>query len=123
MAVWCTKNNITLNSTKTKELIIGFRKHNTDHNPIVINGDCVERVPAFNFLVIHVAEDLIHLVTVSHHQILIHKHHSGSQNGTAEILRKNNLQEKLKSCLRKCLRTASTPERYKKSTVPNIYTH
>ena len=58
LAGWCTENNLSLNPSKTKELIIDFRKHSTDHTALHISGDCVERVPAFKFLGTHIAEDL-----------------------------------------------------------------
>lgn len=45
-------NNLILNSSKTEELIIDFRKHSTDHNALHT------RVPAFTFLRIHITDDL-----------------------------------------------------------------
>ncbi|KAF7641414.1 hypothetical protein LDENG_00282120 [Lucifuga dentata] len=34
LSEWCSVNNLTLNTTKTKELIIDFRKHNTNLRPL-----------------------------------------------------------------------------------------
>ncbi len=55
---WCTVNHVQLNTTKTKEVIIYFRKNRGDHAPLYINGDCVERVTAFKFLGVHISENL-----------------------------------------------------------------
>ncbi len=44
----CSANNLTLNNTKTKEIILDFRRHRTDPAPLYINnGDRVERVQTF----------------------------------------------------------------------------
>lgn len=51
------ENNRVLNSSKTKEHVIDFRKKSADPDPLHIR-DCVERVPAFKFLGTHIAEDL-----------------------------------------------------------------
>lgn len=50
LAVWCSDNNLTLNCSKTKELIINFRKSSVVMTPLYINGDHVETVPVFEFL-------------------------------------------------------------------------
>lgn len=47
---WCTVNNLTLNISKTKELIVDFRKSAGQHTPICINGQVVEWVDSFRFL-------------------------------------------------------------------------
>ncbi|KAI5627509.1 gastrula zinc finger protein XlCGF28.1-like [Silurus asotus] len=52
-------NNLTLNATKTKELIVDFRKSNRRrHLPVNINGTEVERVSSFKFLGVHISDDL-----------------------------------------------------------------
>ncbi len=39
LAEWCTENNLLLNVSKTKELIIDFRKNKTrTHTPVYISG-------------------------------------------------------------------------------------
>ncbi len=53
---WCMANNLALNASKTKELIIDFRKHNTSLTPLHVSGVYVERVLAFRFM--SIAEDL-----------------------------------------------------------------
>ncbi|KAI5609339.1 gastrula zinc finger protein XlCGF28.1-like [Silurus asotus] len=49
----------TDNATKTKELIVDFRKSNSSrHLQVNINGTEVERVFSFKFLGVHISEDL-----------------------------------------------------------------
>ena len=48
--MWCADNNLALNTMKTKELIVDFRKKAGTHIPIHINGMEVERVASFKFL-------------------------------------------------------------------------
>ncbi|KAI3352933.1 hypothetical protein L3Q82_019496, partial [Scortum barcoo] len=48
---WCADNNLLLNTSKTKELIVDFRKVKREtHDPIHINGMAVEHVSSFKFL-------------------------------------------------------------------------
>ncbi|KAK3508755.1 hypothetical protein QTP70_004232 [Hemibagrus guttatus] len=59
LSAWCSMNNLTLNATKTKELVVDFRKSNSNrHSSIYINGSEVERVSSFKFLSVHISEDL-----------------------------------------------------------------
>ena len=59
LAAWCAGNNLVLNTTKTKELIVDFRKSKACiHTPIHINGAEVERVTNFKFLGVHISQDL-----------------------------------------------------------------
>ncbi|KAK3524892.1 hypothetical protein QTP86_011310 [Hemibagrus guttatus] len=59
LSVWCSMNILTLNATKTKELIVDFHKSSSSrHSPIYINGSEVERVSSFKFLGVHISEDL-----------------------------------------------------------------
>ncbi|KAI3352556.1 hypothetical protein L3Q82_005204 [Scortum barcoo] len=57
---WCADNNLLLNTSKTKELIVvDFRKVKREtHDPIHINGMAVEHVSSFKFLGIHISENL-----------------------------------------------------------------
>lgn len=41
---WCTANHLQLNTSKTKEVIIDFKRNRGDYAPLYINGDSVERV-------------------------------------------------------------------------------
>uniref|UniRef100_A0A669B499 Reverse transcriptase domain-containing protein n=1 Tax=Oreochromis niloticus TaxID=8128 RepID=A0A669B499_ORENI len=58
LAAWCSENNLALNTKKTKELIVDFRRHNTDLAPLYINGECVERVHTFWFLGVLISADI-----------------------------------------------------------------
>ena len=59
LATWCTENNQLLNTTKTKELIVDFRKVSRGtHDTIHINGMAVERVSSFKFLGTHISADM-----------------------------------------------------------------
>lgn len=43
-------NNLALNTTKIKKIILDFRKHSADPAPLFINGVCMEKVQTFKFL-------------------------------------------------------------------------
>lgn len=58
LAAWCSENNLALNTKKTKEIIVDFRKHNIDLAPLFINGECVERVHTFRFLGVLISADI-----------------------------------------------------------------
>lgn len=59
LAVWCATNNLELNTQKTKEIIVDFRRSRSHaHTPIYINGAVVERVSSFKFLGVHISDDL-----------------------------------------------------------------
>ena len=56
---WCGDHNLVLNTTKTKEVIIDFRRaRHLSHSPLLIGGEEVERVSNFKFLGVTVADDL-----------------------------------------------------------------
>ena len=58
LGVWCQENNLTLNVSKTKEMIMDFRKQQREHPPIHIDGSVVERVIRFKFLGVHITYKL-----------------------------------------------------------------
>ncbi|TWW68215.1 hypothetical protein D4764_19G0000130 [Takifugu flavidus] len=58
LATWCHNNNLLLNTNKTKELVLDFRRKADIHPPVHINGVAVERVSSFKFLGIHLSQDL-----------------------------------------------------------------
>ena len=59
LVTWCADNNLALNTKKTKEIIVDFRKTTAGaHAPVLINGTEVERVSSFKFLGVHISEDL-----------------------------------------------------------------
>lgn len=47
---WCDDNNLILNVSKTKEMIIDFRKRADDLSPLHIKGQEVERVEEYKYL-------------------------------------------------------------------------
>ena len=54
-----TNNNLALNTKKTKELTVDYRKSNDGtYTPIHINGTEVERVTSFESLGVHISVDL-----------------------------------------------------------------
>ena len=56
---WCAENNLALNTSKTKEIVVDFRRsRGGQHAPIIIDGVEVERVTSFKFLGVHISTDL-----------------------------------------------------------------
>ena len=55
---WCTKNNLELNVSKTKEIIVDFRTKKSPILPLSINGELVEQVKSFKFLGTTISHDL-----------------------------------------------------------------
>ena len=48
---WCDNHNLMLNATKTKEMIIDFRRNpSEDHSSISIHGETIERVHEYKYL-------------------------------------------------------------------------
>ena len=43
LTVWCQGNNLSLNVSKAKELIVDYRKQRAEHAPIHIDGAVVGR--------------------------------------------------------------------------------
>ena len=41
--MWCQDNNLSLNVSKTKEMIVDYRKWRAEHVPIHINRSVVEQ--------------------------------------------------------------------------------
>ena len=63
-AAYCRANNLRLNISKTKEMIVDFRRRAHSEPPLlVIEGEVVERVTCFKFLGTQIANDL----TWTHH--------------------------------------------------------
>jgi hypothetical protein len=54
--VWCHDNILSLNVSKTKELIVDYRKRRAEQAPI--DGAVVERVKIFKFLGVHITNEL-----------------------------------------------------------------
>ncbi|KAK2917334.1 hypothetical protein Q8A73_004080 [Channa argus] len=55
---WCGDNNLTLNTDKTKEMIMDMRKERRTHQPLFIRELEVDRVSSFKYLGVHISEDL-----------------------------------------------------------------
>ncbi|XP_070199067.1 uncharacterized protein [Littorina saxatilis] len=55
---WCSDNNLELNVSKTKEMIVDFRKNKLALTPLEINGESVEQVDSFRFLGTIISSDL-----------------------------------------------------------------
>jgi hypothetical protein len=54
----CQDNNLSLNTIKTKEMILDYRKRRTEHASILIDGAVVEQVESFKFLGVHITNKL-----------------------------------------------------------------
>ncbi|KAK3537404.1 hypothetical protein QTP70_008859 [Hemibagrus guttatus] len=54
----CKANNLSLYVEKTKEMVVDFRRAQSNHSPLNINGSNVEIVKSTKFLGVHLAEDL-----------------------------------------------------------------
>ncbi|KAK3548628.1 hypothetical protein QTP70_015946, partial [Hemibagrus guttatus] len=56
---WCHRNNLLLNISKTKELIVDFStKQERNYQTPLINESPVERVDSFRYLCVHITQDL-----------------------------------------------------------------
>ncbi|KAK1796868.1 hypothetical protein P4O66_000957 [Electrophorus voltai] len=56
---WCQENNLLLNVSKTKELIVDCSKKQEQHyQPVRISGTTVERVDSVRYLGVHISQDL-----------------------------------------------------------------
>ena len=56
--MWCQENNLSLNVSKTKEMVVDFRKQQREHPPIHIDGTAVENEERFKFLSVHITGKL-----------------------------------------------------------------
>ncbi len=65
----CQDNNLHLNISKTKELVLGCgRKQGRNYAPLNINRPSVERVDCFKYLGFHISEGLTWVL----HRLLTH---------------------------------------------------
>ncbi len=56
---WCQDNCLSLNVSKTKELIVDFRKRQQrPYTPLMISGTPVDRVSSFKYFGVNISEDL-----------------------------------------------------------------
>ena len=58
LALWCKDNNLNLNSTKTRERIIDFRKNKSPMDLLCIDGQRIETVDSFKLLRNTISNDL-----------------------------------------------------------------
>ena len=56
LVTWCEDNNLTLNTDKTKEMIVDMRKKRGPHRPLFIQELEVERVSSFKYLGVHISD-------------------------------------------------------------------
>ncbi|KAK3511679.1 hypothetical protein QTP70_014552 [Hemibagrus guttatus] len=54
----CKANNLSLNVEKTKEMVVEFRRAQSDHSPLNINRSNMEIVKSTKFLGVHLPQDL-----------------------------------------------------------------
>ncbi|KAK3553724.1 hypothetical protein QTP70_007598 [Hemibagrus guttatus] len=59
LTAWCKANNLSLNVEKMREMVVDFRRVQSDHSPLNTDGSNVEIVKSSKFLGVHLAEDLI----------------------------------------------------------------
>ena len=55
---WCDNNNLELNVSKTKEVVIDFRTKSKLTEPLIINDETVEQVKSFKFLGTVISDNL-----------------------------------------------------------------
>ncbi|KAI5611468.1 gastrula zinc finger protein XlCGF28.1-like [Silurus asotus] len=58
LTAWCGANNLSLNVDKTKEMVVDFRRAQSDQSPLIIDGSSVEIVKSTKFLGVHLADNL-----------------------------------------------------------------
>uniref|UniRef100_A0A8C7XV90 Reverse transcriptase domain-containing protein n=1 Tax=Oryzias sinensis TaxID=183150 RepID=A0A8C7XV90_9TELE len=97
LCVWCEKNNLILNTTKTKEMVVDYRRNKTVIQPLSIGGDCVERVAAFKLLGVTIEQDLTWGANTT---ALVKK--AQQRLYFLRLLKKNKLSEKLLVSFYRC---------------------
>ena len=58
LAGWCQNSNLSLNKTKTKEMIVDYTKRRNKQTPILINGAVAEQAESFKFVGVHINKKL-----------------------------------------------------------------
>ncbi|KAK3572729.1 hypothetical protein QTP86_006989 [Hemibagrus guttatus] len=76
LETWCQENNLLLNVSKTKQLIEDFStKQERNYQSLIINGTPVEREDSFQYLGVHITQDLswsCHILVKKARQCLYH---------------------------------------------------
>lgn len=89
LSMW-SRENLVLNTTKTIEPIMDLKKKKPGLHPVLINGDCAEKLSDFRFLGVHSDDELSWKTNTS----ALDK--KGQQRyDLLRILRKNHLAERL----------------------------
>ncbi|KAK3553785.1 hypothetical protein QTP70_011155 [Hemibagrus guttatus] len=57
LTAWCRANNLSLNVDKTKEIVVNFRRAQSDHSLLFIDGSPVEIVKSTKFLGVYLVEN------------------------------------------------------------------
>ncbi|KAI3368398.1 hypothetical protein L3Q82_008109 [Scortum barcoo] len=57
---WCDSNHLLLNTTKTREMVVDFRRPrpHPEPEPVIIKGDCVEVVHTYKYLGVQLDDKL-----------------------------------------------------------------
>ena len=55
---WCASNDLVLNVSKTKEIVVDFRKSKSVPSTLIVNNSEVEIVDSFKFVGIHITSNL-----------------------------------------------------------------
>ncbi|KAK1797475.1 hypothetical protein P4O66_008336 [Electrophorus voltai] len=90
---WCQENNLLLNLSKTKELIVDCSKKQEHHyQPVRISGTMVERVDSFRYLGVHISQYLswsrhTNSLAKKAHQRLYHLRHLRDFRLPSKVLR------------------------------------
>ncbi len=58
LAEWCGANNMSLNVSKTKKVVMDFSRNSVDYPTLTIGRSNVERVSSTKFLEVHITENL-----------------------------------------------------------------
>ncbi|KAK3517435.1 hypothetical protein QTP70_010674 [Hemibagrus guttatus] len=58
LTAWCKANNLSLNVEKPKEMVVDFRRAQSDHSPLDIDWSNMEIIKSTKFLCVHLVEDL-----------------------------------------------------------------
>ncbi|KAI5104433.1 gastrula zinc finger protein XlCGF28.1-like [Silurus meridionalis] len=57
LTAWCRANTLTLNVDRTKEMVVDFRRTQSNHSPLLIDGSSMEIVKSTKFLGVHLTEN------------------------------------------------------------------
>ncbi|KAI3361899.1 hypothetical protein L3Q82_002227 [Scortum barcoo] len=55
---WCGRNNLSLNTDKTEEMVLDMRRERRQHQPLMIRDSEVKCVSSFKLLGVHICDDL-----------------------------------------------------------------